>query len=92
MSQGIRRFVRRLCLDITTRRQSVYKLIQTGKCRGYGFVEFACDEVAKIAAQTMNNYLMFNKLLKCKQRRNKVASYVKFTFVCRSVCGSRESS
>ena len=29
-------------------------------------MEFACDEVAKIAAQTMNNYLMFDKLLKCK--------------------------
>ena len=41
-------------------------LIQTGKCKGFGFVEFECDEVAKIAAQTMNNYLMFNKLLKCE--------------------------
>ena len=29
-------------------------------------MEFAYDEVAKIVAQTMNNYLMFNKLLKCK--------------------------
>ena len=29
-------------------------------------MEFACDEVAKIVAETMNNYLMFNKLLKCK--------------------------
>jgi hypothetical protein len=28
-------------------------------------VRFQCDEVAKIVAQTMNNYLMFNKLLKC---------------------------
>ena len=41
-------------------------LFQTGRCKGFAFVEFACDEVAKIAAQTMNNYLMFNKLLKCK--------------------------
>ncbi len=40
--------------------------LQTGKCKGFGFVEFACDEVAKIVAETMNNYLMFNKLLKCK--------------------------
>ncbi len=32
---------------------------------GYGFIEFENDEVAKIAAETMNNYLMFNKLLKC---------------------------
>ena len=41
-------------------------LTQTGNCKGFGFVEFECDEVAKIAAQTMNNYLMFNKLLKCE--------------------------
>lgn len=40
--------------------------LQTGACKGFAFVEFACDEVAKIAAETMNNYLMFNKLLKCK--------------------------
>ena len=39
---------------------------QTGRCKGFAFVEFACDEVAKIAAETMNNYLMFNKLLKCR--------------------------
>lgn len=38
---------------------------QSGRCKGYAFVEFKCDAVAKIAAQTMNNYLMFNKLLKC---------------------------
>lgn len=43
-------------------------LFQTGRCKGFAFVEFACDEVAKIAAQTMNNYLMFNKLLKCKSK------------------------
>ena len=29
-------------------------------------MEFECDEVAKIVSQTMNNYLMFNKLLKCE--------------------------
>ena len=39
---------------------------QTGNIKGYGFVEFEHDEVAKIVAETMNNYLMFNKLLKCK--------------------------
>ena len=40
--------------------------LQTGRSKGYAFVEFECDEVAKIVAETMNNYLMFNKLLKCK--------------------------
>lgn len=38
----------------------------TGRHKGYGFIEFENEEVAKIAAETMNNYLMFNKLLKCQ--------------------------
>lgn len=37
---------------------------KTGKSRGYGYVEFAYPEVAKIAAETMNNYLMCGRLLK----------------------------
>lgn len=39
---------------------------KTGNYRGYGFIEFENENVAKIAADTMNNYLMFNKLIKCK--------------------------
>jgi len=39
---------------------------KTGKSRGYAYVEFAVDEVAKIAAETMDNYLMFEHLLKCQ--------------------------
>ena len=38
---------------------------KTGNYRGYGFIEFADKDVAQIAAETMNNYLMFNKILKC---------------------------
>lgn len=38
---------------------------KTGTHRGYGFVEFQDEDVARIAAETMNNYLMFNKVLKC---------------------------
>ncbi|XP_014485868.1 PREDICTED: MKI67 FHA domain-interacting nucleolar phosphoprotein [Dinoponera quadriceps] len=37
---------------------------RTGKSRGYGYVEFMHKEVAKIAAETMNNYLMCGRLLK----------------------------
>ncbi|XP_076648757.1 MKI67 FHA domain-interacting nucleolar phosphoprotein-like [Halictus rubicundus] len=36
----------------------------TGKSRGYGYVEFEHSDVAKIAADTMNNYLMCGRLLK----------------------------
>ena len=43
-----------------------YPFFQSGRSKGYAFVEFECDEVAKIVAGTMNNYLMFDKLLKCK--------------------------
>ncbi len=39
--------------------------LRTGNHKGYGFVEFENVEVARIAAETMNNYLMFNKILKC---------------------------
>jgi len=39
---------------------------KTGKRRNYGFIEFECEEVAKIVAQTMNNYLMFDHILKCE--------------------------
>ncbi|CAG2116520.1 unnamed protein product, partial [Medioppia subpectinata] len=39
---------------------------KTGKRRNYGFVEFEFEEVAKIAAQTMDNYLMFDHIVKCK--------------------------
>ncbi len=39
---------------------------KSGRCKGYAFAEFECDEVARVVADTMNNYLMFDKLLKCK--------------------------
>ncbi|KAL9966246.1 hypothetical protein ACROYT_G024294 [Oculina patagonica] len=39
---------------------------KTARSKGYAFVEFACDEVAKIVAETMHNYMMFGRLLKCK--------------------------
>ncbi|KAL3837164.1 hypothetical protein ACJMK2_022542 [Sinanodonta woodiana] len=39
---------------------------RTGNCRGYAYIEFASEDVARIAAETMNNYLMFGKLLKCR--------------------------
>uniref|UniRef100_A0A671TDS2 MKI67 FHA domain-interacting nucleolar phosphoprotein n=1 Tax=Sinocyclocheilus anshuiensis TaxID=1608454 RepID=A0A671TDS2_9TELE len=38
---------------------------KTGRSKGYGFVEFECDEVAKIVAETMNNYLIGERLIKC---------------------------
>jgi nucleolar protein 15 len=39
---------------------------KTGASRGFAFIEFRYADVAKIVAETMNNYLMFEKLLKCK--------------------------
>jgi len=40
-------------------------LFQTGRPKGYAYIEFECDAVAKVVAETMNNYLMFEKSLKC---------------------------
>ncbi|CAI8054684.1 MKI67 FHA domain-interacting nucleolar phosphoprotein-like [Geodia barretti] len=49
----------------TVTRLKLYRSRKTGRSRGYAFVEFAFPEVAQIAAESMNNYLMCNKLLKC---------------------------
>ncbi|PHJ17267.1 rna recognition motif-containing protein [Cystoisospora suis] len=38
---------------------------RTGHSRGYGFVEFELPEVAAIVAETMHNYMMFNRTLVC---------------------------
>ncbi|XP_063706047.1 MKI67 FHA domain-interacting nucleolar phosphoprotein [Culicoides brevitarsis] len=37
---------------------------RTTKSRGFAFVEFQYPEVAEIAAETMNNYMMFRKMIK----------------------------
>jgi len=39
---------------------------KTGKSKGYGWIQFSSPTVAKIASDSMNNYLMFEKILKCK--------------------------
>ncbi|XP_018055840.1 PREDICTED: MKI67 FHA domain-interacting nucleolar phosphoprotein-like [Atta colombica] len=44
--------------------KNVKQIFKTGKSRGYGYVEFLHSQVAKIAADTMNNYLMCGRLLK----------------------------
>jgi len=38
---------------------------KTGKSKGYAYIEFQHKEVAKLVAETMNNYLMFTRILKC---------------------------
>ena len=39
---------------------------RTGRSKHYAFLEFASADVAKIVADTMDNYLMFGHILKCK--------------------------
>lgn len=38
---------------------------KTGRSCGFAFVEFKYREVAEVVAESMNNYLMFDRLLKC---------------------------
>lgn len=45
-------------------RTRVARSKKSGKSNGYAFVEFKVPEVAKIAADTMDNYLMFKQTLK----------------------------
>jgi len=39
---------------------------KTGRSKHYAFLEFANESVAEIVADTMNNYLLFGHILKCK--------------------------
>lgn len=39
---------------------------KTGRSRHFAFIEFQFEEVARIAAKTMHNYLMYQKILKCQ--------------------------
>ena len=50
--------------DISRLRLSRNK--RTGASKHFAFIEFAHDSVAKIAAEAMDNYLMFGHILKCK--------------------------
>ncbi|KAE8145282.1 hypothetical protein BDV25DRAFT_74034 [Aspergillus avenaceus] len=50
--------------DITRLRLSRNKF--TGRSKHYAFIEFASTSVAKIVAGTMDNYLMYGHILKCK--------------------------
>ena len=38
---------------------------KTGRPKHYAFIEFSSTQVAKIVAETMNNYLLFGHILKC---------------------------
>lgn len=37
---------------------------RTGRSKGFAYIEFKVCEVAQIAAETMNNYMMFKHILK----------------------------
>jgi len=39
---------------------------KTGRSKCYALIEFRYAEVADIVAESMNNYLMFDKIMKCK--------------------------
>ncbi|EAU85560.1 RNA binding protein [Coprinopsis cinerea okayama7 len=50
--------------DVTRLRISRNK--KTGKSKHYGFIEFDSSSVAKIVAETMDNYLLNGHILQCK--------------------------
>lgn len=50
--------------DITRLRLSRNR--QTGRSKHYAFIEFSSTTVAKIVAETMDNYLMYGHIVKCK--------------------------
>ncbi|XP_065333464.1 MKI67 FHA domain-interacting nucleolar phosphoprotein-like [Cloeon dipterum] len=48
----------------------LYRSKKSGRSLGYAFIEFKMKEIAAIVAETMNNYLMFTKLLKASVVQN----------------------
>ncbi|KAF7794821.1 hypothetical protein EIP86_005963 [Pleurotus ostreatoroseus] len=50
--------------DVTRLRLSRSK--KTGRSKHYAFIEFDSSEVAKIVAETMDNYLLMGHILRCK--------------------------
>ncbi|XP_069120413.1 MKI67 FHA domain-interacting nucleolar phosphoprotein-like [Argopecten irradians] len=50
----------------TVTRLKLSRSKKTGHSKGYAFVEFLHEDVAKVVVETMNNYLMFERLLKCE--------------------------
>ena len=50
----------------TIRRLRLSRNKKTGHSKHYAFLEFASSEVAEIAVKTMNNYLLFGHILKCR--------------------------
>ncbi|CAF1052437.1 unnamed protein product [Didymodactylos carnosus] len=47
-------------------RLKLFRSKKTGNSRGYCYIEFEDEDVAKIACDTMNGYLMFRTLIKCR--------------------------
>ncbi|MCI06522.1 putative RNA-binding protein [Trifolium medium] len=47
----------------TVKRLRIARNKKTGKSRHFGYIEFESPEVAKIVADTMHNYLLFEHLL-----------------------------
>ncbi|XP_072020839.1 uncharacterized protein [Amphiura filiformis] len=39
---------------------------KSGRSRGFAFIEFEFPEVAKVVAETMNGYLTYQKIMKCR--------------------------
>lgn len=38
----------------------------SGRIKGYAFIEFESIDIADIASRTMNNFILFNKIIKCE--------------------------
>lgn len=54
---------------------------KTGRFKHYAFIEFQEESVAKIAQETMNNYLLMNHQLVCKMAESVEGSTKKFKFI-----------
>ncbi|KAF2354508.1 RNA recognition motif domain [Trinorchestia longiramus] len=61
--RNLRRYMQQFGVVLDCR---VHTCPKSGRTRGYGYVHFQLSEVARIAAQTMNNHLITGSIMKCR--------------------------
>ncbi len=63
---------------------SINLIVKSARSKGYAFVEFEDKDVAKIAAENMNGYMLYGRTLNCRLIQDdeglKVKSH-KFKFI-----------
>lgn len=66
MWQGVKKFVQFSPWSLGPLKYCELNILQTGNHKGWAYVAFDDPDVAQIAAEAMDGYLMFNQRITCK--------------------------